>query len=150
MILTPLAGADAYLPVVDGMDAALAWLRSWDPATPDGRHPIEGERVFAMVSSYDTGPSTEKRFETHRRHVDVQWVAAGTERILFAPAAGLVVSAGYSDETDVTFYADPPASSSLLMETGDVALFFPEDGHKPGCMAGARHAVRKVVVKIRI
>jgi YhcH/YjgK/YiaL family protein len=150
MILTPLAEAGRYAAVLPGIDAALAWLNAWDPATPDGRHPIDGERVFAMVSSYDTGPSTEKRFETHRRHADVQFVAAGAERILFAPAAGLTVSEEYVAETDLTFYADPPVSTSLLVESGGVAIFFPEDAHKPGCMAGARHSVRKVVVKIRL
>ncbi len=36
------------------------------------------------------------------------------------------------------------------MGAGDAAVFFPEDAHKPGCMAGARHDVRKVVVKIRL
>ena len=150
MILTPLAEAGRYAAVLPGIGAALDWLNAWDPATPDGRHPIDGDRVFALVSSYDTGPSTEKRFETHLRHADVQFVAAGAERILFAPAAGLAVSEEYVEETDLTFYADPPVSTSLLVESGGVAIFFPEDAHKPGCMAGARHSVRKVVVKIRL
>ena len=38
-----------------------------------------------------------------------------------------------------------PFASSLLMRTGDLAVFFPDDAHKPGCMAGGRDAVRKVV-----
>jgi beta-galactosidase beta subunit len=36
------------------------------------------------------------------------------------------------------------------MNPGDAASFLPGDAHKPGCMAGARHGVRKVVVKIRL
>jgi YhcH/YjgK/YiaL family protein len=132
------------------MAEALAWLRAFDPALPDGRHPIDGDRVFALVSSYATGPSTEKRFEAHRRHADVQWLASGAERILYLPADGLAVAEPYSDESDILFFEEPKASSSLLLNPGDAALFFPEDAHKPGCMAGARHDVRKVVVKIRL
>lgn len=150
MIHVPLRDADRYAALLPGMDAALAWLRAFDPALPDGRHPVDGERVFALVSSYATGPSTEKRFEAHRRHADVQWIASGAERILHLPAEGLAVAEPYSEETDVLFFEEPKVSSSLLMSPGDAAVFLPGDAHKPGCMAGARHGVRKVVVKIRL
>ena len=150
MILTPLRDADRYAPALTGMPEALAWLRAFDPSLPDGRHPIDGDRVFALVSSYATGPATEKRFEAHRRHADVQWIAAGAERILYVPVNGLPVAEPYSEENDVLFFEEPKVSTSLLVNTGDAAFFFPEDAHKPGCMAGARHDVRKVVVKIRL
>jgi YhcH/YjgK/YiaL family protein len=150
MIHFPLHDADRYAALLPGMDAALAWLRAFDPALPDGRHPVDGERVFALVSSYATGPSTEKRFEAHRLHADVQWLASGAERILHLPAAGLPVAEPYSAQSDVLFFEEPKVSSSLLMNPGDAAVFFPEDAHKPGCMAGARHEVRKIVVKIRL
>lgn len=150
MIHTPLADADRYAALLPGMEAALGWLRAWDPALPDGRHPVDGDRVFALVSSYATGPSTEKRFEAHRLHADVQWVASGAERILYLPAAGLAVAEPYREADDVMFFEEPRVSSSLLLNAGDAAVFLPQDAHKPGCMAGARHDVRKVVVKIRL
>ena len=56
----------------------------------------------------------------------------------------------YDEDGDVLFFAEPGASSSLLVPAGGVAIFHPGDAHKPGCMAGARDAVRKVVVKVRI
>ena len=150
MILTLLRDADRYGAALPGMEVALAWLRAFDPALPDGRHAIDGDRIFALVSSYATGPSTEKRFEAHRRHADVQWLAAGAERILYIPVDGLTVAEPYSDENDILFFEEPKVSTSLLLNTDDAAVFFPEDAHKPGCMAGARHDVRKVVVKIRL
>ncbi|HVH11435.1 MAG TPA: YhcH/YjgK/YiaL family protein [Longimicrobium sp.] len=150
MILTSLADAAPYEALGPRIAAGLRWLRTLDPSLPDGRHAIYGDDVFALVSSYDTGPSTEKRFETHARHVDLQYVAAGHERILHTPAATLTVETPYDEAADITFYAEPPFASSLLMRPGDLAVFFPGDAHKPGCMAGGRHAVRKVVVKVRI
>ncbi len=150
MILTTLAESAPYEALGDGIAAGLRWLRTLDPALADGRHAIQGDDVFALVSTYDTGPSTEKRFETHVRHVDLQYVASGHERILHAPADALAVETPYDDAADITFYAEPPFASSLLMGPGGLAVFFPGDGHKPGCMAGGRHRVRKVVVKVRI
>ena len=150
MILTTLAEAAAYEALGERIAAGLRWLREMDPAAADGRHPIDGDDVFALVSSYETGPSTEKQFESHRVYIDLQYLAAGNERILHAPAAALSVQTLYDEAADITFYAEPPFASSLLMRTGDLAVFFPEDAHKPGCMAGGRHAVRKVVVKVRV
>lgn len=150
MILTTLADSAPYETLGARIAAGLSWLRAMDPALPDGRHPIQGDDLFALVQTYDTVPGTEKRLETHVRHIDLQLVADGQERILHAPAAVLTVETPYDEATDIAFYADPPLASSLLMRPGDLAIFFPDDAHKPGCMAGARHTVRKVVVKVRI
>lgn len=150
MILTTLAEADGIAALHPGFAAVVEWLRAFDPALADGRHDIAGDDVFALVSTYDTGPATEKRFETHRVYIDLQYVASGAERILHTPATGLEVETPYDDAKDIAFYVDPKASSSLLLRTGDLAVFHPSDAHKPGCMAGGRDAVRKVVVKVRL
>jgi len=150
MVLDSLTAPEHLRALGPGVAAALDYLARFDPSTPDGRYPIDGDEVFALVSSYDTGPATERRFETHRRHLDLQLVAEGTERILHAPAAALAPATEYDEGADVRFYADPPFSSSLLLRPGDVALFHPDDAHKPGCMAGGRHRVKKVVVKVRL
>jgi len=150
MILTTLADADALAALEPGIAAGVRWLRAFDAAMADGRHDIDGDDVFALVSTYATGPATEKRFETHRVYLDLQYVAAGTERILHAPAEGLTVETPYDEAKDIAFYAEPKASSSLLLRAGDLAVFHPADAHKPGCMAGGRDEVRKVVVKVRL
>lgn len=150
MVLTPLADAARYVPLAHGIGAAVGWLHAWDPALSDGRYPIQGDAVFALVSSYATAPASERRWEAHRRHLDVQWVASGMERILYAAASTLAVEAAYDRESDVVFFQDPGPSSSLLLRTGYVAIFGPADAHKPGCMAGGRTEVRKVVVKVRL
>ncbi len=150
MILVPLADAAPFEALGPRIAAALAWLRAFDPATPDGRYAVDGDDVFALVARYATGPATEKRFEAHRRHLDVQFVAAGTERLLHLPAAGLETETPYDDDADILFFAEPVVASSLLLRAGDCALLWPGDAHKPGCMAGGRHDVTKVVVKVRL
>ena len=150
MILTSLADSEFYVVLGPGVALGLQYLRGFDVSTPDGRYPVYGDAVYALVSSYTTGPASEKRFEAHRSHLDIQYVAAGAERILHTPTSGLVEETVYSGEEDIAFFVDPTVSSSLLLRAGDLAILGPEDAHKPGCMAGARSPVKKVVVKIRI
>jgi biofilm protein TabA len=150
MILDSLTRASSYRGLGPRLAAGFDYLTGFDPATPTGRHFIDGEDLFAVVDEYDTGPATEKRFESHLRYVDIQYVVSGRERILHAPADTLHVETPYDEERDIAFYQDPPASSSFLLLPGHFAIFFPADGHKPGCMAGGRDAVRKVVLKVRV
>lgn len=150
MIFDSLATHDPHAAFAPRLEAGFAYLRALDPDTPDGRYPVDGEDVFALVQTYETGPATEKRFESHRVFLDIQYVFEGEERILHAPARLLEVETPYDDPTDIMFYAEPRAASSLLLRPGDFAVFHPGDAHKPGCMAGGRHRVRKVVVKVRI
>ncbi|HEX8392311.1 MAG TPA: YhcH/YjgK/YiaL family protein [Longimicrobium sp.] len=150
MILTSLAASAPYEVLGPRVAAGLRWLRSVDGTIADGRHEIDGDDVFALVARYETGPSTEKRFEAHRVYVDLQYVAEGSERILHAPAAAMQVEVPYAAENDIVWFAEPPFASSLLMRAGNLAILHPDDAHKPGCMAGGRHAVTKIVVKVRL
>jgi biofilm protein TabA len=150
MILDTLARAALYEPLGSRFAAGLRWLRAFDAATPDGRVEIEGDDLFALVQSYATTPGAEKRFESHRRYADIQLVAGGRERILHADSAALQVEVPYDEASDIAFHQEPAASSSLLLGEGDFAILWPGDAHKPGCMAGGRDQVKKVVVKVRL
>ncbi len=149
MILDSIERGERYAGLGPSFAAALRYLAAFALGTPDGRHEV-GDRVFALVQRYDTAPGAEKRFEAHRRQADVQFVATGRERILHASASALEVETPYDDAADVLFFRDPAASSSLLLGAGAFAIFFPDDAHKPGCMAGGREPVTKVVVKVEL
>lgn len=128
----------------------LDYLRTFDPATPVGKVEIDGERVKAAIQEYETAPAVEGKFESHRRHVDIQYIVSGTERILHAWTDDLVPAGEYNDQKDVQFYQDATVTTSVLLNAGDYTVFHPRDGHKPGCMAGGKERVKKVVVKIRL
>ena len=128
----------------------LRWLAEFSPATPDGRYPIDGDNLFALVQSYDTLPAAEKKFESHRVYADIQFIVSGTESILYAPIEQLTAITPYDLEKDFLLYSDPPASTPLLLGPGSFAIFLPHDGHKPCCTAGEICHVKKVVMKVRV
>ena len=70
--------------------------------------------------------------------------------IQFCPISRLTPVTEYEAARDVRLYSDPVSGSDLRLEPGMFAIFLPQDGHKPGCHAGTRARVRKVVVKVRL
>jgi len=150
MVIDTLAHAGNYQLLGPRFAAGLNWLQTFQPSMPDGRYDIEGDEVFALVQSYDTVPPTQKKYESHCRHADIQYVATGTEVIHYAPTAGLQPDSLYDAEKDFLLYADATADTSLHLPPGSFAIFYPQDGHKPGCVNGAPCRMKKVVIKVRI
>ena len=73
------------------MERALEYLKKTDfSKLEDGRYEIEGDRIYATVSRYQSKPWNECRPEAHRRYADVQYMAEGQELIgwcAFTPAS---------------------------------------------------------------
>lgn len=105
---------------------------------------------FALEQAYEPKVRSDGFFESHRRYIDVQVIVAGEELMEVEDVSRLVVSQPYLEERDLIKYADPAVSSVLKMRAGDVAVFFPEDGHMPSLRWRAAGLVHKTVVKVPV
>ncbi|SFO42830.1 YhcH/YjgK/YiaL family protein [Cohaesibacter marisflavi] len=118
-------------------------------ALPEGRNEIDGDRMFAMVQDYEPKPKDEARPEAHKRYIDIQYVAKGTELIgTTALSKAPNVVEDLLEQNDVYFLDGLKEESMLAMSEGTYAVFYPWDVHRPGCSAGEASQVRKIVVKI--
>ena len=152
MIAAPFTESARYESLVPGLDKAFAWLRE-NAANPpkDGRHEIDGDRVFAIVVSYETLPKDEKIYEGHSRYLDVQFLAGGgPEALYYGPADRAPVAEAYDSSRDFTKYNPSAAESFVVLHKGDFAIFFPEDAHMPGAAFGKSASVKKIVVKVKV
>jgi YhcH/YjgK/YiaL family protein len=130
--------------------AAFEFLGKFPASEPDGRYDIDGNDCFALAQSYVTRPLAQAKFEAHRKYIDIQFIQAGFETLLWSPLAALTqVTEPYAAEKDVAFYANPSSSTPVNLHAGQFAIFFPEDGHAPGIELGRASPVRKIVIKIR-
>ena len=120
---------------------------------PSGRTDIDGEKLFAKVSSYATEPTDCRRPERHERYIDVQCIVEGKEKIGF----GRIEDAGRIDtddlvDKDILYYDRKEGMADenfLSLSSGMFAIFFPWDVHRPNCSAdGTSSKVKKVVIKI--
>lgn len=149
MVYDHIKYASAYFNLSPGIRLALEYLRSTNAALlAEGRHVVDGERVFALVSDYTTKRADETFWEAHRRHVDVQYVHTGRERIAVGDIADFRCEP-YNVERDLVV-AHGDSTRSLEMCGGNFAILFPHDVHMPGLVLGASEQVRKIVVKVRL
>lgn len=112
-----------------------------------------GDGVFAMEQVYVPKPRHEGFFESHRKYIDVQVIVAGVEIMEVEDIARLAVTMDYDAERDLVKYATlAPHAARLVMRAGDVALFWPADGHMPSLALDpvAPGLVRKTVVKVPV
>lgn len=149
MILDRLESWNLYFREDTPIGRAFRFLTDeFDPSVEDGRIDIDGDRIFVVVSRYDTKPSGKCRFETHRKYLDIQYMIEGTEVMGWAAREHLVVDEDYNEETDVEFYEHPTRSTNLEVHRGQFTFFHPGDAHQPGVRYGDGGSVRKVLVKI--
>ena len=150
MIIDSLAHSADYAGIHPLFPAAFDYLRSFDPATPDGKYEIDGKRLYAMVQRYETAPETSKTWEAHRIYADIQYIVSGREKIFYSPVDQLQSSTPYNGEKDVEKYTGPADAAADVLPAGHFAVYLPQDGHKPGCMVDQPEPVVKVVIKIRL
>jgi YhcH/YjgK/YiaL family protein len=148
VVIDQIANAHLYLSLGPRIGRALEFLRHTDLVSLEpGRHELDGDRIYALVSEYASKPHDEGRWEAHRRYIDLQSVASGTERIGYAPTDRLDPEP-YDDAKDMIRLSGPGAF--LTLRPGDFMLLWPGDAHMPGVAVDEPVPVKKVVVKIRL
>jgi YhcH/YjgK/YiaL family protein len=112
----------------------------------EGRHEIDGDRLFAIIQK-DLGRSkVETKLEAHRKYIDIQYVISGTDEMGWRPTAACKsVESPYDEIQDIGFFNDEPQIWTKV-EPGHFAIFTPDDAHAPMVSSGEIH---KVVIKVR-
>lgn len=149
MILDNMKNCDIYAQdnekIKKGFDFLKEFLRN---PVELGKHQIDGDNVYAIVQEYET--KEPSRLEAHKRYIDIQFVASGKESIKYADISTLDVDTEYNGETDVAFYHSKENLTGLVLESGMFAVFYPNDGHMPGCLIDKPEKVLKIVVKVAV
>lgn len=150
MIYDLLSNAKLYFKNRDQLSRAVAFAIKSGSSTKDGRYVIDGEKMYAIVSSYKTRANIALPFEAHRKYIDLQCLLKGNERIDVTHEGNFRTKNRYSAKKDILFIHPPEHYSSILLSPGLFTLLYPQDFHRPGQSAESPTEVRKLVIKIRI
>jgi YhcH/YjgK/YiaL family protein len=128
---------------------AVAFLRDKAATAADGRHDLSGG-MFVTVKAYEPKPRDGRRYETHVKYADVQYVFEGDETIYVRRPEGLAEQENFLAERDIVYYDQPSdglPEQGFVMRKGVFLLLCPEDAHKPECLTTVPNG-RKAIVKI--
>ena len=150
MVLDKLENIDKYSGLGERISKALLFLKQNNfQEMKDGRYEIDGENIYASVMRYKTKPAENGKWESHKKYIDVQFVADGSERIGYSNLSGMTVNENYSEEKDVQFLIGE--GDFITAEKGTFVILFPQDVHMPGISIDNRQSdVTKVVVKVKV
>lgn len=140
-------------PCEHNLQVAFDYLRTVrDTDLPDGRIEIDGDRVFALVQSYcSVLPGETVALEAHRKYIDVQYIAQGEEAMGWTTTDRLTEDVPFDEAKDIWFGNLPAGDTTFLrLKAGQLAVFFPTDGHTPRLAYLEPLPVKKYLVKVAV
>lgn len=147
MIADNIKNAHLYYKLEKNYAEALGFLKNTDlKVLPDGKYPIKGDEVFAIIQTYTTKPESEGKLEAHRQYTDIQYIISGEEKLGYTNINKFSPTTEYDEEKDIIFGEGEPAF--IKAESGDFLIFAPQDAHMPCICTGEPSLVKKVVIKI--
>ena len=124
------------------INTALEFLAKPETAElPVGRYELDGDNIFVLIQDQTTAPVENKRAESHRNYIDIQYLFTGKEVQGYAP-----LLPGVTGE-------EPAGKDNIFYETVEneqfVTLHFTNDIHRPNCTMDEPVNIHKAVVKIK-
>lgn len=100
---------------------------------------------------FETAAKEEKRFEAHKRNIDIHIVLEGHEYVEVTHADNLINATEYDSEHDYVL-GDAAAASTFsgYLQPGYFLICFPDDAHKVGTHETGGRQVVKLVYKIAV
>ncbi|MDX6038670.1 YhcH/YjgK/YiaL family protein [Scandinavium lactucae] len=119
-------------------------------ATPLGKHDIDGDRLFYLISEDTTEPLAARRAEYHARYLDIQIILKGQEGMTFSTQPAGTPDTDWLADKDIAFLPEGVQEKTVVLSEGDFVVFYPGEVHKPLCAVGTPAKVRKAVVKMLV
>lgn len=149
MIFDSIENCSLYYGLGEKFKTAFEFLKNTDLENlPLEKIEIDGDEIFALPQKYTTVDEHEKKWEAHRKYIDLQYIIYGSENIGFVLIDYLDELEDYDEEKDYELLSGE--GDYVQINDGEFAIFFPDDAHKPGLKVGEKEEVHKIVVKIKV
>lgn len=141
-----------YKGISKSLDTAIDYiLKTQLNALKPGIYEIDGDRVIIHIQQYETKDVTEVSYEAHKKYIDIQMAIEGKEYCYYAPLTDLIEKEPFDDAKDIGFFnSEIDRGIALHLAPPMVAVFFPQDAHKPCCKIREAALVKKIVVKVKV
>jgi biofilm protein TabA len=149
MIIDTLDNASRYYMLHPSMEQAFDFL---DDVTadsfPEGKNEIVGDHLFGNGMVRDTKEYDESIWESHRKYLDIHFLAEGDEKIFFAAEEDMKEVKPYDVEKDITVFEGKGVE--IFVPKNGFVIFFPGEIHKALVHGEKPNKVKKMVLKLGI
>lgn len=140
-----------YKSLGERMRCAIEYLESTRfEELPIGRHVIQGDNIYGLVSDYLTCDPSEREYESHKKYIDFHLVIVGEEQIYCCENNKLNIIGEYIEERDKQRYEGTEWDVAVRLQKGMVVILFPSDVHKVGLTVSKVQYVKKLVLKVNV
>lgn len=148
MILDSLSNLERYASILPQVSLVANYLKSVNVNNiPEGKHLIDGDRLFVTSAINDAKTKEAAKLEAHNKYVDIQVCLSSAETFGWADREACKNQIGSFDEQkDIVFFSDKPSSYVTIGQLCFV-LFMPNDAHAPLIGDGK---IKKLIFKVKI
>ena len=147
MIIDTLDNLSKYAGLNPLFADIVAFLKQNDLNTLDeGKHPIKDKDLFLNLTTAKGRPKEAAVLETHINMIDIQIPLSCDETFGYTPLGDLP-DFEYNAEKDITKYGTTLAQTYVTCRPGQMAIFFPQDGHAPCISENAE--IKKAIFKVK-
>ncbi len=150
MIFDSIENASKYFILGERIKKGFDFLLNTDLENlkPD-RYEIENDEIFANVQILTTKNKEDKKWEAHRKYLDIQYLIKGRECMGYGLLQNFKTSVEYDDKNDIEFLSGDKFNY-INLSKGEFVIFYPDDVHAPVLNVDENKEIKKVIVKIKI
>ena len=115
-------------------------------AMEEGKYPIRDKDLFVNITTAKGRSKEAAVLETHVQMIDIQIPLDADETFGYTPLCDLP-DFEYNAEKDITKYGTTMAQTYVTCRPGQMAIFFPQDGHAP-CIS-EKEVLKKAIFKVK-
>ena len=148
MIIDTIENLKKYIGLNPLFADVVAFLNANDLQTMEpGKYPIKDRDLFLNLTNAKGRGKETAVLETHINMIDIQIPISCAETFGYTPLCDLPAF-DYNVEKDVTLYGDTKPQTYVTINPGQMAIFFPQDGHAP-CIAD-NPEIKKAIFKVKM
>ncbi len=147
MIIDTIDNLGKYVALNPLFADVVEYLKNNDLQTMEvGKYPIKDKDLFLNLSLAKQRTKDTAFLETHINMIDIQIPITCAESFGYTPLEDLP-DFEYNAEKDITKYGDTKAQTYVTVNPGQMAIFFPQDGHAP-CII-EKEEIKKAIFKVK-
>lgn len=151
MIVDHIKNVALYAGVSSRLKIALDYLASVaEKGAEPGEFEVDGKNIYGFCREFQLRSEEDMPFEAHRKYIDIHYVVKGREKICCAALGLLQEEKAYSEEVESGLYRCTHLPNRIVLNPGEFAVFFQEDGHKPYCSVEGEISVTKIMMKVLV